>query len=348
MHYAEGTSGHRRFRRLVAFVPSRVASGPSAKQRRRGLRRVDRRPSVPDRLVGPGLRRPTGHPRQCGARWVPNRSPRLYAQRTRIDRAGGGVRCRCGPCPPGRWWPTSARSTPAGRPWPSARAWPAGPSPCTWATPWTLTAPSPPPTTPRAPTCPSPTSSAPAPRRSSPYATSGFRYLQIDNPGEPIGRDQVALLTRHAAMPDVARGHLLLLRADARRGVGHVRPLGALHLPGAVHRHPDPGEGPVPVGLGQRVPDGDAGLRRPEPELAGPPRHGPGPGPLLAHHRAGQRGLPQRRRRPELPAVHRPLSRVGVALLPLHRRPGHPGHPLSDLDPAVGLPGRHRSTRRPG
>ena len=31
----------------------------------------------------------------------------------------------------------------------------------------------------------------------------GFRYLQIDDPGQPIGRDQVMAIARHAAMPDV-------------------------------------------------------------------------------------------------------------------------------------------------
>jgi alpha-L-rhamnosidase len=36
-----------------------------------------------------------------------------------------------------------------------------------------------------------------------PYTYLGFRYLQIDNPGEPITRDQVTLLTRHATLPDV-------------------------------------------------------------------------------------------------------------------------------------------------
>jgi alpha-L-rhamnosidase len=35
-----------------------------------------------------------------------------------------------------------------------------------------------------------------------PYWYLGFRYLQIDQPGEPIGRGQVALLARHAAMPN--------------------------------------------------------------------------------------------------------------------------------------------------
>jgi alpha-L-rhamnosidase len=35
-----------------------------------------------------------------------------------------------------------------------------------------------------------------------PYWYLGFRYLQIDQPGEPIGPGQVALLARHATMPD--------------------------------------------------------------------------------------------------------------------------------------------------
>ncbi|MHB8430474.1 MAG: family 78 glycoside hydrolase catalytic domain [Acidimicrobiales bacterium] len=35
-----------------------------------------------------------------------------------------------------------------------------------------------------------------------PFWYLGFRYLQIDDPGETIGKDQVALLARHAAMPE--------------------------------------------------------------------------------------------------------------------------------------------------
>ena len=115
-----------------------------------------------------------------------------------------------------------------------------------------------------------------------PYWYLGFRYLQIDDPGETIGAAQVALVARHAAMPDLPHGDLHLVQPHARRGVGALRALGALHVPGAVHRHPDQGEGPVPLGRRQRVPDGHAHLRRPEPELAGTPRHGTGPGPLLA------------------------------------------------------------------
>ncbi len=35
-----------------------------------------------------------------------------------------------------------------------------------------------------------------------PYVYLGFRYLQIDDPGETLGRDQVMLAARHATMPD--------------------------------------------------------------------------------------------------------------------------------------------------
>jgi alpha-L-rhamnosidase len=31
----------------------------------------------------------------------------------------------------------------------------------------------------------------------------GFRYLQVDNPGQPLDRDQLVAIARHAAMPDV-------------------------------------------------------------------------------------------------------------------------------------------------
>ena len=177
------------------------------------------------------------------------------------QRTPGGARCRSGPCPPARWWPTSGRSTPGGRPCPSSTERRDISSPCTWATPSTPTGPSRPPTTPRGPTCPTRTPSAREPRRSSPYCFLGFRYLQIDRPGRGPGRRPDRA---HGPPRDHARrgrGHLLVVRADARCRVGHVCPLRPLHLPGAVHRHADPGEGPVPVGRSQRVRDGDADLR---------------------------------------------------------------------------------------
>ena len=37
-----------------------------------------------------------------------------------------------------------------------------------------------------------------------PYVFLGFRYLQIDDPGETLARDQIVLAARHATMPDEA------------------------------------------------------------------------------------------------------------------------------------------------
>ncbi len=37
-----------------------------------------------------------------------------------------------------------------------------------------------------------------------PYCFLGFRYLQIDQPGEDLAGDQIVLMARHATMPDVA------------------------------------------------------------------------------------------------------------------------------------------------
>ena len=37
-----------------------------------------------------------------------------------------------------------------------------------------------------------------------PYCFLGFRYLQIDDPGEALGGDQIVLMARHATMPGVA------------------------------------------------------------------------------------------------------------------------------------------------
>jgi len=39
-------------------------------------------------------------------------------------------------------------------------------------------------------------------QRFDPYTYLGFRYLEIDDPGEPIRRDQVSIMARHNLMPD--------------------------------------------------------------------------------------------------------------------------------------------------
>ncbi len=144
--------------------------------------------------------------------------------------------------------------------------------------------------------------------------------LPPDRPARRADRPRPGRLAR-TPRDDAAHRvrHLLLFEPEARAGVGALRALRPLHLPRAVHRHPDPREGPVPLGRGERVGDPHAHLRGTEPELAGAARHGAGPGPVLGGVRPGQRGLPQRRRPAELPDVHRSLPRLGVAVLPLDR-----------------------------
>ncbi len=100
----------------------------------------------------------------------------------------------------------------------------------------------------------------------------GFRYLQIDE-RRPAARRRRHRgphpACRHARRPD---RHVLLGQPHAQRGLAALRPLVPLLLQRAVRRHADPGEGPVPLGRQQRIRGRDAGLRRPEHDLAGPAR----------------------------------------------------------------------------
>ena len=73
-----------------------------------------------------------------------------------------------------------------------------------------------------------------------PFGYLGFRYLQIDAPGEPLGRDQVVAYAVHAAMPDGPAAQFHASNPDARRGVEADGALGALLVAGAVPRHADP------------------------------------------------------------------------------------------------------------
>ena len=52
----------------------------------------------------------------------------------------------------------------------------------------------------------------------------GFRYLQIDNPGQPLGRERrSSAMARHAAMPGVADGDVLVGQPDAQRRLAAQR-----------------------------------------------------------------------------------------------------------------------------
>ena len=90
------------------------------------------------------------------------------------------------------------------------------------------------------------------------FSYLGFRYLQIDDPGEAIGAGpggRARPPRRHARGPD---GDLRHRRPRARRRLEAQRALVPVLLPRAVRRHPDTGEGAVPLGRGQRVRGGDA------------------------------------------------------------------------------------------
>ena len=214
------------------------------------------------------------------------------------------------------------------------------------ATRSTPTDPSPPPTTPRAPTSPSPTRSGPATQTFEPYWYLGFRYLQIDDPGETIGagRSPSWLVTPpcptgrppHSSRPSRTLDAVWNLCAHSALYTSQEQFIDT----------PTREKGQFLWDAANESQVGHAHPRRPEPVLAGPPRHGEGTGALLAL-RPDQRGLPQRRRSTGLPDVHRPLPRVGVALLPLDDRRGdHRGAPPDPLE-VVGLPDVAPWTPRP-
>ena len=134
------------------------------------------------------------------ARWARRPSPTSTPSAPASPRSAWPPR-RCAPWPPARWWSTSARSTPAGPRSPSGRGPTVTPCPCTSAT---LLDPD---------GAVSTTHNTQVTDLSfsnmqrdgaqtfDPYWYLGFRYLQVDDPGEAIGTDQVTLVARHATMP---------------------------------------------------------------------------------------------------------------------------------------------------
>ena len=99
-----------------------------------------------------------------------------------------------------------------------------------------------------------------------PFDYLGFRYLQIDDPGETLTpADVVALHAPHRG-PRRARGHVLVVGSPPIDAIFELgAPLGAVHRAGAVHRHADAREGLVALGRLQRVEDRDGRVRRAEP-----------------------------------------------------------------------------------
>ncbi len=174
-----------------------------------------------------------------------------------------------------------------------------------------------------------------------PFDYLGFRYFQIDDPGEVLAPADVVALARHTAPPTLPPAtftsdqplvdtefqlgaHSALFTAQEQYIDTPTREKGSWLYDGfneSAHGH--------------------GRLRRaePHPQVAAGVR--PVPGALLAQRR-GQQDLPHRARRARHQRVDRGLCRMGVAVLDVHRRPGAPvdgvrrARPHLRLRPAVG------------
>ena len=339
------TEGWSLWCRTVRGEPARPSGCPAPQRNNDGgdfVEWIDGR-SCPGGLVeGRTSMTGRGHRPWCWARWAPRPSSPSTPNAPASPKTPVAAGLAPHAWPAARWWPTSARSMPAGPSSTSPRAPPATSYPCMWATPSTRTDRSPPPTTPRAPTCPSRTPSGPGRRPSEPSSTSGFRYLQIDDPGEALGPGPGARpgpARRHAR---VAGGHLRSVRTRARRGVGPLCPLRPLLSQEQFVDTPTREKGQFvwdSANESQTVMRtfGDQnmswqGLRDMARAQA---RYWPTTGQVNEVY-------PNDDGAQDYPDIHRPLPRVGVALLPVDggRRHGDrtPAHP----HPTVGLPGRRR------
>ncbi len=87
----------------------------------------------------------------------------------------------------------------------------------------------------------------------------GFRYLQIDNPGQPLGGSDVVALTRHAAMPDVPQRDVLLGQPHAQRGVAPDGPLVPRTAATSSSSTPPPGRRGRSCGTGPTSPRASCG-----------------------------------------------------------------------------------------
>ena len=181
----------------------------------------------PDRMGGAGLRRQQlGRRLRCSDQSEPLLSPSLYAQRTRITELpiapssvttleGGAVVIDFG-----KIYAGAARSSSSATESQDAR------SRCTSDTCSIPTVTSLPPTTPRQTNLAFYYTERDGRRHSSPTPILGFRYLEIDEPGEPIGRDQVTAWRVIARCPTfLSHLHLVGPRASTRYGISAPAPL---------------------------------------------------------------------------------------------------------------------------
>ena len=176
-----------RVRRQLAGAPGRMAPVTAAQPRRRRLRRVGRRAGPSAGLVRvPATTTARGRRSPSSARPAPRPFTPTYAQRTTIREIARPPRAACTRWPAVRSWPTSGPSIRRGRRWQFARGQPGAPSPCGRATCSIPTGRSRRCTARRRPTSPSPTSCGRAAQAFEAFTYFGFRYLQIDNPGQAL------------------------------------------------------------------------------------------------------------------------------------------------------------------
>ena len=142
-------------------------------------------------------------------------------------------------------------------------------------------------------------------------------------------RSDVQIDARHANFPDEQRRPLRHVQPDPERGLEPGAPLRALRRAGAVRRHADAREGPVPRRLVRRVASDDGRVRR---TLTHRIRH-------CATSRARKQRYwpdgrvnvvyPERRRQARHPRRHADVRPVGVAVLDDDRRPRGARHAVS-------------------
>jgi len=155
-----------------------------------------------------------------------------------------------------------------------------------------------------------------------PFDYLGFRYFQIDDPGETLTTADVVAYTRHTAVTGRTRGDVLVLGSDDQCDLRARRHIVAVHGAGTVHRHADArrrgrGSGTASTTRRPRCPAfGEQNLTRKFPARVRAVAS------ALLPNGAGQQDLSDRTRRARHQRVHRDLPRVGLAVLDAHRRQG--------------------------
>ena len=150
-----------------------------------------------------------------------------------------------------------------------------------------------------------------------PFDFLGFRYFQIDNPGEDVAPADIVALARHTAVPDEHAGTFTSSSPPwmPSSSSDAIPPCSA---PKTVPRHTNPQKGPWLWDGFNESQTAMAAAGRPEPVTQVPPGVRRIAGSVLAEW-CDQQDLPDRSGRGGHRRVQRDLCRVGVAVLVEHR-----------------------------